>query len=183
MRALIQRVSSAYVEYRDPNRLSSEGVNPLLLHATPSDKLFFNASHGGPPPPAIEKGLVILAGFEREDTLVCIEQMLQKIKNLRLFSDGMSEGKLDLPCAEVAGQCLLVSQVTLYADCKYGNRPSFERAAQKSKAKEYYEHFVLTATRIMGSDFVKHTPFGSELLLHLTNDGPVTIWLDSHMVL
>lgn len=130
---------------------------------------------------SIENGLVILAGFEDDDSPVNIEQMAQKIKSLRIFSD--KSGKMNLAGGEIGAQYLLTSQFTLYAECKYGNRPSFDKAADKAHAKESFEHFVQTMTRIMGPDAVTSTPFGSDLALELVNDGPVTIWLDSAEVL
>lgn len=154
MRALIQRVSRAQ---------ASEGKA-------------YNKSIA-----SIGKGLLILAGFEESDSPVCIEQLAQKIKSLRIFSD--EAGKLNISGPEVNSEYLIVSQFTLYAECKYGNRPSFDKAASKARAKEYYEHFVKTFVRIMGADSVKHTPFGSDLAVELVNDGPVTIWLDSKEVL
>jgi len=130
---------------------------------------------------SIGKGLLLLVGFEATDSPVCIEQMAQKIKSLRIFSD--EKGKLNIAGPEVAAEYLIVSQFTLYANCKYGNRPSFEGAAEKARAKEYYEHFVNTFTRILGPQGVRSTPFGSDLAVELVNDGPVTIWLDSRDVL
>lgn len=130
---------------------------------------------------SIEKGLFVLAAFEETDSLVCLEQMVQKIRSLRIFSDG--SGKMNLSGNEVGAQYLLTSQFTLYADCKYGNRPSFDRAAPKIRAKESYEHFSKTAMRLIGADQVKYTPFGSDLEIELVNEGPVTIWLDSREVL
>lgn len=130
---------------------------------------------------AIQKGMVILVGFEEGDSQVCIEQMAQKIRNLRIFAD--PQGKMNLSGPEVEAQYLITSQFTLYADCKYGNRPSFAGAAPKLRAKEYYEHFVATMSRIMGEDRVTFTPFGSDLHVGLINDGPVTIWLDSKEIL
>ena len=130
---------------------------------------------------SIGKGLVTLVGFEAGDSPVVIEQMIQKIKCLRVFAD--SDGKLNLAGHDVEAEYLLVSQFTLYAECKYGNRPSFERAAPKARAKEYYEHFVRTAERLLGSEQVKHGAFGSDLNVELVNEGPVTVWLDSKEVL
>jgi D-aminoacyl-tRNA deacylase len=154
MRALIQRVSRAQI----------------------SDNLAQNSVIA-----SIQKGLVVLTGFEDKDTPVSIEQMVQKIKSLRIFSD--ASGKMNFAAPEVNGEYLLVSQFTLYAECKYGNRPSFDKAAAKPRAKEYYEHFVNTFTRLMGADLVKHGPFGADLAVDLVNEGPVTIWLDSTLVL
>lgn len=129
----------------------------------------------------IGKGMVMLCGFEETDSVVSIEQMAQKIKSLRIFSD--EKGKMNLSGGDVGAQYLLISQFTLYAECKYGNRPSFDGAAPKLKAKEYFEHFVKTFTRLLGPESVQATPFGSDLLVELINDGPVTIWLDSKEVL
>jgi D-aminoacyl-tRNA deacylase len=154
MRALIQRVARAQIS-------DNQAKNSVIA--------------------SIHKGLVVLTGFEDKDTPVSIEQMVQKIKSLRIFSD--SSGKMNFACPEVNGEYLLVSQFTLFAECKYGNRPSFDKAAAKPKAKEYYEHFVNTFTRLMGSELVKHGPFGADLSVELVNDGPVTIWLDSTLVL
>lgn len=130
---------------------------------------------------AIDKGLLLLLGFEEGDSVVNIEQMVQKIKSLRIFSD--AEGKMNVAGPEAHAQYLLVSQFTLYADCKYGNRPSFDKAAPKAKAKEYYQHCVQTFERLLGNDQVKHGPFGSDLAVELVNDGPVSIWMDSKEVL
>jgi D-aminoacyl-tRNA deacylase len=129
---------------------------------------------------AIKKGLLILVGFEETDTRVGIEQMVQKVKSLRVFSD--SDGKMNLAGGEVDAEYLLVSQFTLYADCKYGNRPSFVKAAPKAKALELYGIFVSTCQRLLGSEKVKNGVFGSNLAVSLVNDGPVTIWLDSQSV-
>ncbi len=154
MRVLIQRVASAQIRENVPSNKKIAGI---------------------------EKGMLILLGFEETDTVVGIEQMVQKIKSLRIFSD--AAGKMNLSGPEVHGQYLLVSQFTLYADCKYGNRPSFDSAAPKSKAKEYYQHCVQTFERLLGSDNVKHGEFGSDLAVELINDGPVTIWIDSKDIL
>jgi D-aminoacyl-tRNA deacylase len=154
MRVLIQRVTSAQaVDPRVPNKSIA----------------------------MVKKGLVCFAGFEDPDSLVIIEQMAQKIRTLRIFSD--PQGKLTLSGADTGADYLVASQFTLYADCKYGNRPSFDKAATKTRAKEYYGHFVQTMERIMGAVKVASTPFGSDLHLDLASDGPVTIWLDSREVL
>lgn len=150
MRALIQRVARAEVAKKGP---SVEKVAN------------------------ISKGLVVLTGFDDADTRIGIEQIVQKIRNLRIFPD--AEGKMNLPGSEVGAQYLMVSQFTLYADLKYGNRPSFTRAAPKAKASELYSYFVETAERLLGPEVVRHTPFGADLAVELVNDGPVTIWLDS----
>lgn len=130
---------------------------------------------------SVDAGMVVLAGFEESDSPVYIEQMVQKLKGLRIFSD--VDGKLNLTGSETGAEFLLVSQFTLYGECKYGNRPSFDKAAPKPKAKEYYEHFVKTCERLMGANQVKHSPFGMDLEVELVNDGPVTIWMDSQELL
>ncbi len=154
MRALIQRVTRAQIsDTQMPNRVIA----------------------------SIGKGVVVLVGFEEGDSPVSIDQMAQKIRNLRIFSD--VQGKMNLGGPEVNAQYLLVSQFTLYAECKYGNRPSFDGAAPKTRAKEYYEHFVNTFSRMCGPELVKNGVFGSDLAVELVNDGPVTVWLDSKEVL
>lgn len=154
MRLLIQRVSRAQIS-------ENTAYNKIIA--------------------SIGKGLVVLAGFEADDSPVSIEQMALKMKALRIFSD--AQGKLNVAASEVNGEYLLVSQFTLYAECKYGNRPSFDGAAPKARAKEYYEHFVNTCKRILGPELVKNGAFGSDLSVELVNDGPVTLWLDSKQVL
>lgn len=130
---------------------------------------------------SIDRGLWVLAGFEESDSLVCLEQMVQRIRSLRIFSD--ASGKMNLSGAEVGAKYLITSQFTLYAECKYGNRPSFDKAAPRVRAKESYEHFAKTAARLIGQELVQHTPFGSDLAVEIVNEGPVTIWLDSREVL
>jgi D-tyrosyl-tRNA(Tyr) deacylase len=154
MRVVIQRVSRAQV---------SESTSPHLVQA------------------AVGRGLVVLAAFEEKDSPLLIEQMAQKIKSLRIFAD--ANGKMNLGGSEVGAQYLVTSQFTLYADVKYGNRPSFDKAAPKGRAKEYYEHFVKTMVRILGESSVRHTQFGSDLQIELVNDGPVTLALDSNDIL
>jgi D-tyrosyl-tRNA(Tyr) deacylase len=154
MRALIQRVTRAQVAENSGNNTAAATIG---------------------------RGLVIFAGFEDADSLVIIEQLTQKLKSLRIFSD--ETGKLNLSGAEVGAEYLLVSQFTLFADCRYGNRPSFASAAAKSKAKGFYEHFVNTSARLFGSDLVHHSLFGTDVSVDLVNDGPVTLWLDSREIL
>jgi len=153
----------------------------VLIQRVLSARLTEATTSTNDPIVSIGKGLLILVGFEPNDTPVSIEQLVQKIKNLRIFSD--PSGKLNLSAPQVDAEYLLVSQFTLYAECKYGNRPSFTKAAPKTRAKEYYEHFVNTCRRVMGENQVKNGPFGASLHVELVNDGPVTIWLDSTEVL
>lgn len=154
MRAILQRVTSARIS----------------LNTQPGKTI-----------ESIGNGLLILAGFAPDDTPVILEQMAQKIRSLRIFPD--AAGKMNLSPTEAGAQYLLVSQFTLYADCRYGNRPSFAAAAEKARAKEYYEHFVKAFERVAGADAVKHGEFGSDLLVELVNNGPVTLALDSRDLL
>ncbi len=125
----------------------------------------------------IGAGLLILCGFEDADSPVILDMMAQKIRALRIFSDEL--GKMNRAGSDVSAQYLLVSQFTLFADCKYGNRPSFEKAAGKAKAKELYEYFVQIFARVASPAGVCHSAFGSDLEVALSNDGPVTLFLDS----
>ena len=154
MRVVIQRVSRA----------------DAALSAAPEE-----------PISSINRGAVVLAAFQPKDTRINSEQMIKKIKDLRIFSD--LDGKLNLSSAEVGAEFLLVSQFTLYAETKYGNRPSFSQAAPKPQAEEAFDFFVATAKRMIGESQIKSTPFGSDLQLSLTNDGPITLWLDSDLIL
>ena len=124
---------------------------------------------------------MVLAGFEPADTPITIDQLALKIKNLRIFED--TAGKMNLAGADAGGKFLLTSQFTLFADCKYGSRPSFDKAAKRDQAKDLYAHFVAAFERIAGTENVVHTPFGSDLDLELVNHGPVTLLLDSRDVL
>jgi D-tyrosyl-tRNA(Tyr) deacylase len=130
---------------------------------------------------AIGKGMLILVGFDPSDTPTRVEQLAGKIRALRIFCD--AQGKMNLPSFDVSAEFLVVSQFTLYADCRHGNRPSFQRAAGKGPAKEHFDRFVSTLKQLVGEEHVKHTPFGSDLAVELVNDGPVTIWLESTEVL
>lgn len=124
----------------------------------------------------IGMGLLILLGVEEEDTQEDIDWLIRKILNLRIFND--SEGKMNCSVQEVNGEILVVSQFTLHASTKKGNRPSFIKAAKPQIAIPLYETFV-EAIRIGQVDNVKTGKFGAEMQVNLTNDGPVTIWLDS----
>ncbi|MDB5283542.1 MAG: D-tyrosyl-tRNA(Tyr) deacylase [Bacteroidota bacterium] len=125
---------------------------------------------------AIKKGLLVLAGFEEGDTNEDLEWMSNKIVNLRIFSD--ENGHMNLSVKEVGGDVIIVSQFTLHAMTKKGNRPSFIRAAKPDIAIPLYENFVKLTERDLGKP-VGTGEFGADMIVALLNDGPVTINIDS----
>ncbi len=124
---------------------------------------------------SIGKGLMILLGITDEDTKEDINWLVRKITQLRIFSDARSKMNLDIQ--DIGGSILLVSQFTLYASVKKGNRPSFIRAAHPDIAQPLYNKFVESLRR--NKIEVKTGIFGADMKVTLTNDGPVTIWMDS----
>lgn len=122
----------------------------------------------------INKGLVVLVGFEADDNEEDLEWMTNKILNLRIFSD--SEGKMNLSAVDVDAQLLIISQFTLHASTKKGNRPSFIKAAKPDIAIPLYEQFILLCSNKLEC---KTGLFGADMQVHLVNDGPVTISIDS----
>jgi len=123
----------------------------------------------------IEKGLLILVGIGQEDDLEDIQWLTQKITNLRIFSD--ADGKMNLSIQDIKGEILLVSQFTLYASTKKGNRPSFIQSAPPTIAIPLYEQFIKSLKETGIS--VQTGQFGADMKVSLTNDGPVTIIIDS----
>ncbi len=123
----------------------------------------------------IGTGFLILLGVEDGDTARTVDKMADKICKLRIFRD--SEGKTNRSLADVDGELLVVSQFTLYADCKKGNRPSFIRAGSPEKAEELYEYMVKRCQMYVKK--VGHGQFGAEMEVSLVNDGPFTLMLDS----
>lgn len=124
----------------------------------------------------IETGLVILLGIEEEDTEEDAEWLSKKISSLRIFSD--KEGKMNLSIQNVKGSFLLISQFTLHAKTKKGNRPSFIHAAKPERAIPLYEKFKLMLTA-HSNCLVKSGEFGADMKVKLINDGPVTIIIDT----
>ena len=124
----------------------------------------------------IEGGLLVLLGIEDADTQNDIDWLCRKIINLRIFSD--AEGKMNNSILEVNGGLLVVSQFTLFASTKKGNRPGFTRSAKPDVAIPLYESFVSTLGREAGQ-IVATGVFGADMQVELLNDGPVTIWVDS----
>jgi D-aminoacyl-tRNA deacylase len=125
---------------------------------------------------SIGQGLLILVGIENADTDEDIQWLCQKIINLRIFSD--SEGLMNLSIQEVAGELLVVSQFTLFASTKKGNRPSYLRSAKPDLAIPMYEKFVATLNSLQPR-IVQTGEFGADMKVALINDGPVTILIDT----
>lgn len=128
---------------------------------------------------AIEKGFLVLIGVSNTDTEAIADKMLHKLLNLRIFED--ENGKTNLSLKEVNGGLLLVSQFTLYADCRKGNRPSFVKAGSPEHAKQLYE-YLMKSCRKEGFP-VESGIFGAHMKIDLQNDGPFTIVLDSEEIM
>lgn len=124
----------------------------------------------------IGKGLLILVGFEDSDTGKEIVRMAKKIVNMRIFDD--DKGVMNRSVLEIGGEILIVSQFTLYASTKKGNRPSYIRAAKPDIAIPLYESFCKEVEMQLGRE-VKTGIFGADMKVHLLNDGPVTIIVDT----
>ena len=125
---------------------------------------------------SIGKGFMVLIGVADSDTKEIADKLVDKMIKLRIFED--SEGKTNLSLSDVGGELLLVSQFTLYADCKKGNRPSFIRAARPEVAEPLYDYF----NALLRSQYNLHVEtgrFGADMKVDFINDGPVTILLDS----
>lgn len=132
---------------------------------------------GGETTGSIEAGYMILLGISQQDTDEQARKLWNKISKLRIFCD--EAGKTNLSIHDICGSVLIVSQFTLYADCKKGNRPSFTRAGAPDEANRLYEAFLELARKDLGADRVAHGSFGAEMQVALVNDGPFTIWLDT----
>ncbi|MFA7687528.1 MAG: D-aminoacyl-tRNA deacylase [Moheibacter sp.] len=124
----------------------------------------------------IEKGLLVLAGFEENDSREDFEWMAHKIIQLRIFND--ENGVMNLSAQDVGGDLLVVSQFTLHASTKKGNRPSYIRSSPPHLAKNQYVEFV----KVLQNKYISHVrtgEFGADMKVELLNDGPVTICIDS----
>lgn len=124
----------------------------------------------------ISRGLLVLAGFQEGDELEDLNWMANKICNLRIFSDG--DGKMNLSLLDLDADILLISQFTLYASTKKGNRPSFIKAAKPELAKSLYAQFSDILANL-NSKKCEEGVFGADMQVSLCNDGPVTIVIDS----
>ena len=123
----------------------------------------------------IGRGYLILLGVGHADDEACARKLWDKIRKLRIFED--EAGKTNRSLADVDGQVLIVSQFTLYANCKKGNRPSFTGAGAPDQAERLYERFVERARQDV--PHVETGRFGAMMQISLVNDGPFTIWLDT----
>ncbi len=125
---------------------------------------------------SIKKGLLVLIGIEEADNEEDISWLSSKLCNMRIFSD--EEGKMNLDIKQINGEVLLVSQFTLHASTKKGNRPSIIKAARPEKAIPLYEKFISEMNKLIAIP-IRTGVFGADMLIELINDGPVTIILDS----
>lgn len=126
---------------------------------------------------SIRGGMLILLGVRSEDSELDAKYLAAKTANLRIFSD--ENDKMNLSLLDTGGDALVVSQFTLHADTRQGNRPSFTDAADPAKAKELYEHYIHEMKTLIGNDRVHEGVFGAMMKVKLVNDGPVTIILRS----
>ena len=126
----------------------------------------------------IGKGFLVLIGVGREDTKEDADWYLKKLLGLRIFED--ENGKTNLSLADVNGELLLVSQFTLYANCKKGFRPSFIEAGAPDMANELYEYIIEECKKVI--PVVERGSFGADMKVSLLNDGPFTIVLDSEQI-
>lgn len=149
MRAIIQRVSSASVSI-DEETVSS-----------------------------IDRGLLILVGFHKDDTDADSDYIITKSAGLRIFED--DNGLMNLSVADIDGEILIVSQFTLYGDARKGKRPSFSTSMPPAEALQFYENFIKRFKENFSS--VKSGVFGANMQVSLVNSGPVTIMLDSSKIL
>lgn len=123
----------------------------------------------------IGHGLLIFVGAAESDNRQIADKMIEKLVKLRIFDD--ADGKTNLSISDVSGEFLIISQFTLYADCRKGNRPSFTLAGKPDMANELYEYII---SEIDKRGFpVEHGSFGADMKVSLINDGPFTIVLDS----
>ncbi|MDR1705971.1 MAG: D-tyrosyl-tRNA(Tyr) deacylase [Clostridiales bacterium] len=124
---------------------------------------------------AIKAGFVVFLGVSGTDTPLIAEKMAEKIAKLRVFED--KDGKTNLSSADINAEILVISQFTLYADCRKGNRPSFTLAGPPDLAKELYFHFISSCKGLFSH--VQSGVFGAHMTVSLDNDGPFTVILDN----
>ena len=127
----------------------------------------------------IGKGFMVLIGVSETDNETIADKMVQKLINLRIFED--ENGKTNLALKDVNGELLLISQFTLYADCKKGNRPSFVKAGSPDKANTLYQYIIGKCKEEIA--VVEEGEFGADMKVELLNDGPFTVILDSDEIL
>jgi D-aminoacyl-tRNA deacylase len=143
----------------------------LLIQRVSSAKVVVNSSICG----SIDTGLLVFIGMSRTDSQEDADYLLDKLAGIRIFPD--AEGKMNLNIEQAGGSLLLISQFTLFADCRRGRRPSFDQAAPPEQARILYNYFVEQARRLPVP--VETGIFQETMQVELTNQGPVTIWMDS----
>lgn len=176
MKFVVQRVSSASIDIRDAAFRGSE-------HAAANENTGVVVTR------SIGTGFVVLIGISQEDVELFFggnstvaDKMIHKLVNLRIFDD--ENGKTNLNIDAVNGEMLLISQFTLYADCKHGNRPSFTNAGDPGHAEKLYNYIVDKCRELLDGDSrIKTGEFGADMKVSLTNDGPFTIILDSQEIM
>lgn len=127
----------------------------------------------------IDKGFMVLVGISNEDNREIADKMIKKLTGMRIFDD--ENGKTNLGLSDVDGQLLLISQFTLYADCRKGNRPSFINAGMPDMANEMFEYIAAECKKVV--PVVEKGVFGADMKVSLLNDGPFTIVLDSNEII
>ena len=127
----------------------------------------------------INRGLLIFVGIAEGDNRLIADKMLEKTAKLRIFED--ENGKTNLNIESVGSEILMISQFTLYADCKKGNRPSFVKAGNPQMANELYEYIIKKSSELFNN--VQKGVFGADMKVSLVNDGPFTVILDSDEIL
>ena len=137
-----------------------------------------SVSVGGVELARIGQGLLVLVGVGVEDTDEDMEYLAGKLVRLRIFDD--EQGVMNLDVRQVGGEVLVVSQFTLQASTRKGNRPSYVRAAPEAVSRPMYERFTARVAELLGRE-VPTGEFGADMQVALVNDGPVTIWIDSKM--
>ena len=137
-----------------------------------------SVSVGGVELSRIGQGLLVLVGVGVEDTDEDMEYLAGKLVRLRIFDD--EQGVMNLDVRQVGGEVLVVSQFTLQAATRKGNRPSYVRAAPEAVSRPMYERFTARVAELLGRE-VPTGEFGADMQVALVNDGPVTIWIDSKM--
>mgnify|MGYP001122443002 CR=1 FL=1 len=125
----------------------------------------------------ISKGLVVFVGIGEKDKEQDIEYVAKKVVNLRIFENEL--GKMDKSVLDIDGELLVVSEFTLYGDCKKGNRPDFTTAAKPSFALQMYNNFVDKLKTLVSAEKIKTGKFAAHMIVEIINDGPVTIILET----
>jgi D-aminoacyl-tRNA deacylase len=143
----------------------------LLVQRVSAAKVVANSSTVG----AIGTGLLVFIGVSQADSREDADYLLDRLSGIRIFPD--AEGKMNLNIEQAGGSLLLISQFTLYADCRRGRRPSFDKAAPPEQARILYEYFIERARRLPVP--VETGIFQETMQVELINQGPVTIWMDS----